>query len=102
MKDRSLVSIAALTAMLSAPFAFAQPADLDLESWQVRIARMEGASTNTRESAEALVESAQRIAAAGRLQDLSELVSDANELNRRVISARLAAEVLDQQVVTPR
>lgn len=64
--------------------------------WIVRTARMEGAAANIEETAAALEETAARIVAAQRLHAMAELVSDADELNRRVLAAGLAAEVLDK------
>lgn len=64
--------------------------------WIVRTARMEGAAANIEETAAALEETAGRILASKRLHGMAELVSDADELNRRVLAAGLAAEVLDK------
>ena len=64
--------------------------------WMVRTARMEGAAANIEETALALEETAARIVASGRLQGMAEQVSDAEALNRRVLGAGLAAEVLDK------
>jgi hypothetical protein len=64
--------------------------------WIVRTARMEGAAANIEETATALEETAARIVASGHLHGVAELVSDASELNRRVLAAGLAAEVLDK------
>ena len=89
-----------LLAALGAPSALAdEPApspDARLETWRVRVARMEGASVNVEEAATALVETATRIADSGRIHGLSDLVSDADHLNRRVVSLTLATEVLDE------
>jgi hypothetical protein len=64
--------------------------------WMVRTARMEGAAANIEETAAALKETAARVVASQRLGDMAELVSDAAELNRRVLAAGLAADVLDK------
>ncbi|MFT5682527.1 MAG: hypothetical protein ACI8RZ_003445 [Myxococcota bacterium] len=71
----------------------AQAEDTD---WLVRTARMEGAAANIEETAATLEETAARIVASKRLHGIAELVSDADELNRRVLAAGLAAEVLDK------
>ena len=63
--------------------------------WLVRTARMEGAAVNVKEAASALRLTAEDIAAAGRVQSVARLHSQADDLNRRVVSARLAADVLD-------
>ena len=65
------------------------------ERWLVRVARMEGASVNVEEAAGSLHQTASQIAASGRLSGLSALAADAAQLERRVISASLAANVLD-------
>ena len=64
--------------------------------WMVKTARIEGAAANIEETALTLKETAGRIAESGRIHALAELVSDANELNRRVLAAGLAADVLDK------
>ena len=64
--------------------------------WMVRTARMEGAAANIEETAAALKETAARVHASQRLSGVAELVSDAAELNRRVLAAGLAADVLDK------
>jgi len=64
--------------------------------WLVRTARMEGAAANIEETAATMKESAARIIASKRVNSVAELVSDAAELNRRVLAAGLAAEVLDK------
>ncbi len=71
------------------------PASAD-DRWPVRTARMEGASVNIEEAAAQAEETAQSIADSGRLVRMVELLSDAAELNRRVVSAELAAGVLDE------
>lgn len=83
--------------LLAAPRATAQD-DAEAartDKWRVRVARMEGASVNVEEAAGALHRTAQGIAEGGRLTGLSALKADAAQLDRRIISARLAAEVLD-------
>ena len=87
----------ALPLLLVAPRAIAQddPEAARTDKWMVRVARMEGASVNVEEAASALRETAQGIADGGRLTALSALKADAAQLDRRIISARLAAEVLD-------
>lgn len=65
------------------------------DKWLVRVARMEGASVNIEEAAGDLQRTAREIADGGRLTALSALKADAAQLDRRIISARLAAEILD-------
>ncbi len=64
-------------------------------TWMVRIARMEGASVDVEEAAAAVAATAQSIADAGRVQDVALLSGQAEQLKRKVISATLASEVLD-------
>lgn len=71
-------------------------AQAESTDWMVRTSRMEGAAANIEETALALEQTAARIVESGRLNGVAELVSDANELNRRVLAAGLAAEVLDK------
>ena len=68
------------------------------QPWMVRTARMEGAAGNVHETAVKLRETAERVAASGRISSVAELIGDSEELNRRVQSAVLAAEVLDQRL----
>ncbi|MDP6933059.1 MAG: hypothetical protein QGG40_09090 [Myxococcota bacterium] len=83
--------------------AASQPAPVDStthqvepRSWQVRTARMEGAAANVRESASLLSRTASEIHESGRLAALAQLSSRALVLERRVQSAVLAAQVLDE------
>jgi hypothetical protein len=92
-----LAALFMLPLLLAAPRATAQD-DAEAarkDKWMVRVARMEGASVNVEEAAGALQLTAQGIADGGRLKALSALKADAAQLDRRIISARLAAEVLD-------
>ncbi len=93
-------------ALLPAPAAFGQtpsegeaeePLRLEQADWLVRTARIEGAAGNVKEAASAVAETASGIAEGGRLDHLAELLGRANQLDRRIISARLAAEVLDEK-----
>ena len=81
--------------------AAASVADDPIQShqpWMIRTARMEGAAGNVRETAVKLRETAERVSASGRISAVAELIGDSEELNRRVHSAVLAAEVLDQRL----
>lgn len=92
-----LREIALLGLVFAALPASAEPeVDPRLETWNLRLARMEGASVNVEEAAQALASSAGRVGDSGRIHGLSELVSDAGELNRRVVSLTLATGVLDE------
>ena len=71
-------------------------ADARTETFFLRLARMEGASVNVEEASQALFASAERVGSSGRIHGLSEIVADATELNRRVVSLRLATEILDE------
>lgn len=91
---RSALVVAVLGALALGAAAFAdEAAD---KQWTIRTARMEGAAVNVREASDEVGATARRIAESGRLHSLSELGSDMGELNRRVVSAKLAAEVLDE------
>ena len=87
--------------MLASP-ALADDADASLPAedaaqdqlWIVHTARMEGASVNVEEAAADLQKTAAAIAEGGRLTALAALAADAEKLDRRVVSARLAAQVL--------
>ena len=66
------------------------------QTWMVRTSRMEGAAVNVKEAAADLRATAEQVAASGRLTDVAVISSQAFELNRRVVSAGLAAKVLDE------
>jgi len=97
-------------ALLPAPAAFGQTNSqegeasqdeevappLDQADWLVRTARIEGAAGNVKEAAGAVAETATAIAEGGRLDHLAELLGRAHQLDRRIISTRLAGEVLDE------
>ena len=73
---------------------------LDEESrrtWMVRIARMEGASVDVEEAARAVADTARQISESGRVSDVALLSGRADLLRRKVISATLAADVLDDK-----
>jgi hypothetical protein len=87
--------------LLLAPTALAQDGAPDQDAvdaaqqlWMVHTARMEGASVNVEEAAADLQRTAAQIAEGGRLTALSALAADAAKLERRVVSAKLAAQVL--------
>lgn len=66
------------------------------ELWSLRVARMEGAAVNVKEAAAAARATASGIASSGRLRDVAVLHSQANALHQRVVSASLAAKLLDE------
>lgn len=68
------------------------------KAWLVRMARMEGAAGNVEESAAQLREITAEIGRSGELRGVAEVVGSGEELNRRVQSAVLAAEVLDKRL----
>jgi len=68
------------------------------KAWMVRTGRMEGAAGNVREVAVQFRETVDRIGESGRLMGIAELAGTADELNRRVAAATLAADVLDQKL----
>jgi len=69
----------------------AEEVDMD---WLVRTSRLEGAASDIREHAAQLRETAAAIQSRGRLSSIAVLVSDAQQLNRRVVAGELAAGVL--------
>jgi hypothetical protein len=103
--NRFVSSCAVLSSLLLSPVAVAQDPppitdsvldDDTRAAWMVKVARMEGASVDVEEAAAALAVTAQAIADAGRVQDVALLSGQAEALKRKVISASLAAEVLDE------
>ena len=66
-------------------------------TWMVRIARMEGASVDVEEAARAVADTARKISDSGRISDVALLSGRADQLKRKVISATLAADVLDDK-----
>jgi len=66
-------------------------------SWMVRIARMEGASVDVEEAARAVADTARQISESGKVSDVALLSGRAEVLHRKVISATLAADVLDDK-----
>ena len=71
-------------------------AALPADTWSLRTSRMEGAAVNVREAAEALRATADGIATLGRVKDVAVIHSQATLLHQKVVSASLAARLLDQ------
>ena len=92
---RSVLLLAPLLTFTPRAIAQDDGESVRTSKWMVRVARMEGASVNVEEAAAGLQRTAEEISAGGRLNALSALKADAAHLDRRMISARLAAEVLD-------
>lgn len=98
----------AAAALLVGGYALAQDSTLPIldeddpmrgrKAWLVRMSRMEGAAGNVKESAQQLREVTERIGESGRLEGVAEVIGSGEELNRRVQSAVLAAEVLDKRL----
>jgi len=65
------------------------------KKWNLRTVRMEGAAVNVNEAAEHLSETANKMVKSGQIALLPELISDSIQLNQRVLSAVMAAEVLN-------
>jgi hypothetical protein len=63
-------------------------------SWQVQLARMEGAATDIREGAASLAETAAGIRESGHVHSVSELFHKSDHLNQQLEFAALAAEQL--------
>jgi len=61
--------------------------------WDVRMRRVEGASAGVRRAAEAVQETAKSINDNGALENLPLLSTQLSELNKMIISARLAVSV---------
>lgn len=85
-----------LLLLAALPLGEAVALELPASLWSLRTSRMEGAAVSAREAAAAARFTAESIAAAGRVQSVATLHSQAVELNRKVVSARLAAEQLDR------
>lgn len=101
------LSTLSLTLALCVPASSAwgqDPAPVDADAaeapvdktWLVRTARMEGAADDLTQAAALLQKSSRAVAEAGRVERLAEVLSHAQDLHRQVVSAKLAAEVLDQ------
>ena len=60
-------------------------------SWQVQLARMEGAATDIRESADSLSSIAEDIASSGHVHSTAELFQKAEQLEHQIELAALAA-----------
>lgn len=65
---------------------------------EVRLARVEGAAASLRQSASAMTTTAHAIVASGRFQGMEQLHGDAVEVNRNVISARLAVDFMAESL----
>lgn len=68
----------------------------DDQTWLIRTSRMEGAALNVREAAAELKTVTAAVADGGRLYDVARIHHLGFELNRRVVSAGLAAQVLSE------
>lgn len=73
----------------------------DDRAWGVATSRMLGAAGTVRDRAWRLREGAQAVAQGGRVGGVSAMVADVRELDRAVVSAALAAEVLAQAAPAP-
>jgi hypothetical protein len=73
----------------------------DDRAWAVATSRMLGAAGTVRDRAWRLRQSAEGVSQAGRVGGVSALVADVRELDRAVVSAVLAAEVLAQAAPAP-
>ena len=76
-------------------------ADDPASEWIVRMRRIEGAAVDVRRAAEDLQETAKKISDSGRLGNIPALHTQLEDLDRWVISARMAVDVAKQEA-TPR
>ena len=65
---------------------------------EVRLLRVEGAAVGVRRSAERLAEISRKISDNGRLSNLTALRTELIDLNRMVISARMAVSVATNEM----
>ncbi len=77
----------------------AQPAsaDEDTDKWTVRMRRIEGAAVDARRAAEALQGTASKINNSKDLGELPALKTQAEALNKWVISARMAVDLAKEE-----
>jgi hypothetical protein len=83
------------TFVLLLPSASASPPDNSVD-WAVRMMRIEGAAADVRRAAENIEVSAKKISNNGYLSSFTQLETELEQLNRMVISARLALDVAKQ------
>ena len=83
------------TFVLLLPSASASPPDNSVD-WAVRMMRIEGAAADVRRAAENIEVSAKNISNKGYLYNFTQLETELEQLNRLVISARLALDVAKQ------
>lgn len=80
--------------------ASASPADNSVD-WAVRMMRIEGAAADVRRAAENIEISAKKISNKGYLHNFTQLETELEQLNRMIISARLALNVAKQDAALP-
>ena len=92
---RSLLSLT-----LIAGLCVSSRAEPVTDKWNVRVLRMEGAAVSVREAAEHLQTISMDVATSGRAQQAARVRSAADTLHRKVVSAGLAANILDEGIST--
>jgi hypothetical protein len=90
---RSTCALAILAA-LSHP----SQAEAPHPQWNTRVLRMEGAAVSVRQAAESLQSISMDIVSSGRAQQAARVRSAADSLHRKVVSAGLAAAVLEEGI----
>lgn len=87
-------------ALLSLAPAVAQDAAVPSE-WDIRMRRVEGASADIRRASEAVQETANNISNSNNLRDIALLNTQLAELNKMLISARLAVAISVEEAKRP-
>ena len=82
------------------PQAPANSAD-DRTDWAVRMMRVDGAAVGVRRAAEKVEETAKKISSSGNLHRLGRLKMELEELDRMVMSTRLAVNVAAEKIDRP-
>ena len=83
---------------LLAALALPSQAEAPHQEWNIRVLRMEGAAVSVRQAAESLQSLSMDIVSSGRAQQAARVRSAADTLHRKVVSARLAAQVLEEGI----
>ncbi len=75
-----------------------QAGERQTDAWTIGVLRVEGAAANVREAAEVLQAASGDVAHSGRIQQIARMRSAANSLHKKVISARMATDVLGDAI----
>ena len=83
---------------LLACLALPSQAQPEHKEWNVRVFRMEGAAVSIREAADTLFTISMDGGQSGRAQQAARIRSATDTLHKKVVSATLAAQVLDEGI----